>query len=95
MTGADALRHAADLISGDREGAYGPAREDFGATGRMVTVLFERMGILAPGAVVDAHAVALVMVCVKLSREAHLPKEDNRVDGAGYFALAGDVLETK
>lgn len=92
MSGEQELKQASELIYGDRGSSYGPASEDFGATGEMVTALFRRKGLLAPGAVVDAHAVALLMVCVKLSREAHKPKADNRIDGCGYLALAGDVL---
>lgn len=93
MSGSETLRHAADLISGDRQGAYGNAREDFAETAQIWTVVLRRRGLLAQGAEIDAHAVALCMVGLKLSREAYKPKDDNRTDGAGYFALAGDVLQ--
>lgn len=92
MTGAQGLAHAASLIAGDRNSAYGPAREDFGATAEIWTAILRRKGMLAAGSAIDAHTVALCMVGVKVSREAHKPKEDNRIDGAGYLALAGDVL---
>ncbi len=92
MTGAEALALASELIYGNRDDAYGPAGEDFGATAEIWTAILRRKGMLAPGAAIDAHAVALCMVGVKLSREAHKPKDDNRVDAAGYLALAGDVL---
>ncbi|OGT57537.1 MAG: hypothetical protein A3E01_08345 [Gammaproteobacteria bacterium RIFCSPHIGHO2_12_FULL_63_22] len=35
----------------------------------------------------------LMMVAVKLSREAGMPKEDNRIDGAGYFECAQMCIE--
>jgi len=35
----------------------------------------------------------LMMVAVKLSREAGKPKRDNRVDGCGYFECADMCLE--
>lgn len=92
MRGFEALISAASLISGDRQGSYGRAIEDFSATAEIWTAILRRKGMLATGSAIDAHAVALCMAGLKLSREAHRPKEDNRVDGAGYLALAGDVL---
>lgn len=95
MTGAHELQQASELIYGDRSGSYGKAREDFGATAEIWTAILRRKGMLAAGAKLDAHAVALLMVGLKLSREAHKPKADNRIDGCGYMALAGDVLPEK
>jgi len=93
MNGEDALRTAIDLIYGDRHSSYGDASEDFGATAKMVTVILHRKGLLKEGAELDAHCVALIMICVKLSREAHMHKDDNCVDIAGYTGLAMDVLK--
>jgi len=93
MTGEEALKTAAELISIDRQATYGKAVTDFSATAKLVTVVLNRKGLLKEGAELDAHCIALIMVCVKLSREANLHKEDNCIDGAGYFALAMDVVK--
>jgi len=92
LGGEEALATASDLIYGDRSGDYGPAREDFAASGEIWTAIMRRKGLLVPGALIDPHTVALCMVGIKLSREAYKPKADNRIDGSGYLALAGDVL---
>lgn len=91
MTGKDSLDEATRLIYGERNSRYGPACEDFGATAEIWTAVLRRKGLLRPGAHLDAHAVALMMVGLKLSREAHLHTDDNIIDGAGYLALAMDV----
>ena len=42
---------------------------------------------------IPPRIVALLMVNLKLSRESHKPKRDNRVDGAGYLLCADMVIE--
>lgn len=37
----------------------------------------------------------LFMVCVKLSRETHLPKRDNRVDACGYINCLDKIAERR
>jgi hypothetical protein len=72
------LEEAQRLVYGDRERVYGHPREDFARTAAMWSALFGRR--------FEARDVALAMMCVKLSREAHQHKRDNLVDIAGYAA---------
>lgn len=79
------------LVYGDRGAAYGPPDADFRRTGGIWTALLEHK--LGAGEEIDAKDVALCMVGLKMSREVHRPKRDNRVDLAGY-ALCLDRIET-
>lgn len=79
------LHIASKLVHGDRGDNYGHPGDDFVCTAEMVTAILKRQGKLADGKKVTPEDWALFMVACKLSREAHQPKEDNRVDGAGYF----------
>lgn len=74
------------LVSGDRQAAYGHPIEDFTRTGRM-------WGAILGTADVPPDKVALCMVALKVSRECHKPKRDNRVDGCGYFKTLDLVRE--
>ena len=82
---------AHSLVYGDRQGDYGHPREDFTRTAVIWTGLLHHK--LADGAFIDAEDVARCMVGVKLSRDVHSPKRDNRVDGIGYL-ITLDRLET-
>lgn len=78
-------------VYGDRQDDYGHPREDFTRT----AVLWQGLLLhkLADGASIAPEDVARCMIGVKLARDVHAPKRDNRVDGAGYF-LTLDRLET-
>jgi hypothetical protein len=78
-------------VYGDRQGDYGHPREDFTRTAIIWTGLLHHK--LADGAFIEAEDVPRCMIGVKLARDVHAPKRDNRVDGAGYF-LTLDRLET-
>jgi hypothetical protein len=79
------LQIASNLVHGDRGANYGHPGDDFVCTAEIVTAILKRQGKLADGKSVSPEDWALFMVACKLSREAHQPKEDNRIDGAGYF----------
>lgn len=78
-----ALQEAQRLVHGDRQAAYGHPYDDYSRTARM----WEALLGLEPGRI-SPRVACLMMVAVKLSREVHVPKRDNRVDGAGYFECA-------
>lgn len=80
------LQEAQRLVHGDRGANYGHPIEDFTRTGRMWGAI---LGIpdVAP------ELVGLCMVALKMSREVHKPKRDNRVDLAGY-AETVDMIAT-
>jgi len=70
---------ASTLVNGPRGENYGHPLDDFTRTAQMWSALF--------GIPVTAEQVALAMVCVKLSREAHTPHptDDNVIDAMGYL----------
>lgn len=72
-----ALEEAGRLVYGDRGTAYGHPIDDYERVGRMWGAM---LGI--PD--IDPRIACAMMVAVKLSREVHKPKRDNRVDVAGY-----------
>lgn len=78
MTHADT---AANLVLGNRNTDYGSPHADFSGvaliwSGILNTKLKER---------ITAEEVALMMVGLKLKREAHRHKDDNIVDAHGYL----------
>lgn len=86
-----ALEDAQAAVYGPREEDYGHPRRNFTRTAILWHgVLMDK---LADGESITPQDVALCMVQVKVAREVHEPKRDNRVDGAGYF-LTLDRLET-
>lgn len=80
----DMLTEASSLVTGDRNAQYGEPHQDFQRTANMMSA----MGFRAPGgAELEAHHVALLLACVKLSRLVWSPgKRDSWVDLAGYAA---------
>lgn len=77
------LSEADRLVNGDRAKAYGDAREDYEATAALWTIMLQRSGAFDRRSV-SAGDAARCMIQVKLCRDAHRPKRDNRVDVAGY-----------
>lgn len=77
------LEEAQRLVYGDRNESYGHPADDFGRTAKIMSAIL--------GVEVEAWQAALCMVGVKISRECNTPKRDNRVDGAGYFAVVDRI----
>lgn len=86
-------QQAEDAVYGPREADYGHPRQNLTTTAVIWTGLLQGAGKLAEGEYITADDVARCMIGVKLARDVHTPKRDNRVDGAGYFMLL-DRLET-
>lgn len=84
----------ADRIVGEDRGSdYGHPKGDFARTGRIWGAILENWARDTKGAEsIPARLVGLCMVGLKMSREVHKPKRDNRVDGAGYFKTV-DMIE--
>lgn len=76
-------------VYGDRGKDYGHPRENFSATAALWNALLADK-LTEP---VTAEDVARCMIGVKLARDLHSPKRDNRVDIIGY-AITLDRLET-
>lgn len=75
---------AVDLVSGDRQKAYGHPAKNFEDIARLWSVML--------GIEVTAAQVGLCMIQVKLAREVFVPKRDNLVDAVGYV-LAYDATK--
>lgn len=85
------LDEARDACYGERHDDYGHPRQDFTRTAILWQGLLHHK--LADGESMTPEDVARCMIAVKLARDVHAPKRDNRVDMAGY-ALCLDRLET-
>jgi hypothetical protein len=83
------LQEAHRLTHGNRNADYGHPLDDYTRTAALVSALFAHK-LTEP---LTADEMALAMVCVKLSRQAHKPKRDNMVDAAGYCWVAHACLE--
>ena len=77
MSNNNILERAEELIYGDRGEDYGHPLDDFARTAHMWQAIL--------GVQVSPEQVGLCMVVLKISRYLNKPKEDNLVDGAGYF----------
>jgi hypothetical protein len=85
------LEEAQRLVHGDRGAAYGHPADDYRATGEMWRAMIRRRyGVDVP---LTPDFACLMMVAVKLSREAGKPKRDNLVDAAGYAECASMCLD--
>lgn len=80
---------ALKLVSGDRNKAYGSAKESFTRTGKMWGAILHLDRDVTP------QEVAMMFVLHKMSRESNTAKRDNRVDMVGYTLLLDQIEETK
>lgn len=81
------LEEAARLVDGDRQAAYGHPLDDYTRTAKIWGAIL--------GTEVTPEKALLCMIGVKISREAHKPKRDNRVDGCGYWRCLDKVYDEK
>jgi hypothetical protein len=85
------LKEADKLVHGDRGAAYGHPFTDYACTAELWRALIKRRyGIDVP---LTPDFACLMMVQVKMSREAGLHKDDNLVDAAGYAECAQMCVE--
>lgn len=76
------LETAMKITSGDRQDKYGHPRDNFGSTADLWNAYLKRRHF--PSSRITAHDVGIMMILVKISREANNPTKDNLVDIAGY-----------
>ena len=87
--GESILQEAHRLTHGDRNASYGHPLDDYSRTAALVSALLAHK-LTAP---IAAPEMALVMCCVKLSRQMNTPKRDNLTDLAGYAWVAQECLD--
>lgn len=80
MSITDAAR---DAVSGPRNADYGPPHENMARTAALWSPIL--------GIEVTPSQVVLCMLQVKIAREVHRPKRDNRVDIAGWAEALDEV----
>lgn len=87
------LEEATEAVDHDREAKYGHPLDDFTTQATYWrTHLAHKYGIDVP---IEAEDVAVMMVQVKLAREAVRHGRDNLVDGAGYLRTLERVIEER
>jgi len=84
------LEEAERLVCGDRNDCYGHPRVDFDCIAAMWNAYLQKQARNTPDLlpVLDGRDVAMLMIMLKVAREAHAPKRDNIVDIAGYCRCA-------
>jgi hypothetical protein len=84
------LSKARALVHGDRGAVYGPPSEDFSKQAIMFSQIL-RKKLTEP---ITPKEIALLMICVKLSRLENSPRHmDTVTDIAGYAETYAMILE--
>ena len=83
----DIALYAAELVSGERQDAYGHPLDNFTRASKIWSVIL--------GCEVSAEQVALCMVGMKIAREVNQSKPDTVVDGIGYFLTLNMIQEER
>jgi len=81
------LMEAYNLTRGDRGSDYGHPLDDFAKTAMMWSAI--------TGATVTEEMVAMMMTCLKISRELNRHKRDNLVDACGYMSTIEMINEER
>jgi hypothetical protein len=89
-----ALDQARDVVYGRGEREYGHPRNDFLCIAQMWNAYLQKKGIIPPDRGIDERDVAMLMVCLKVARDANKPGLDNAVDICGYAECAERVYSS-
>jgi hypothetical protein len=86
---AKVLDEAKRITATDRNSSYGEPEDNFQRIADFWNVFLQDK--LKDGAKITAGDTAALVIMVKLAREMNAPKEDNKVDIAGYAACWAEV----
>lgn len=84
------LDQAAKITSEDRRKKYGHPSANLGNTAKLWSAYLERK--VGVNFELDARDVCMMMVLVKVSRDANAPDPDNLLDIVGY-ARCAEIIE--
>ena len=94
MSTKTSTQHAEELVTGDRQRAYGHPYDDFSRTAGAASAMGFRFQDAAGNVrELTARDVPIFMILVKLSREVHQHQVDNVTDGIGYFRTLEMVVD--
>ena len=77
------LDEAKRLTHSDRQSAYGTPEVNFNRISKFISTYLE-----VP---VSSEQSAMICALIKIARSMETCKDDNFIDGAAYFAIAGEL----
>jgi len=77
------LEEANKITSGDRRQSYGDPRKNYEHIARIASAIIKKD--------LTSADIVMILLALKLAREQHKPKRDNRVDIAGYAWVLDEV----
>jgi hypothetical protein len=83
------LEEAQRLTHGPRASDYGSPLDDYKRTAELASALLSHK-LSSP---ITASEMAMIMICVKLSRQVNKPKRDNMTDAAGYAWVVQECID--
>lgn len=93
MNRAQYLQQAEQTICRDRQDIHGAPENTHALIAEYWSVYLS--GEMAKQVAIDAADVAMMMVLFKIARMQVNPNhQDNIVDGIGYFAIAGEIVDS-
>ena len=88
MNRKEILETSISLTCGDRAAAYGEPRDNMADIAAVASVI--------TGKALTGRDIALINVAIKLCRAKTSPaKADHYIDGAAYFAIAGECADAE
>lgn len=85
------LEMACRIVSGDRDKQYGSPEDSFWVIAHYWTVYLQQVGHLPEHRELTAEDTAIMMILLKVARQAGRGKLDNWVDIAGYAACGAEI----
>ena len=93
ITRAGLLDKAKAVVCGEREKQYGSPEDSFRAIADYWTVYLHQTGNLPVHRELTSEDAAIMMILLKVARQAGRGKLDNWVDIAGYAACGAEIAE--